>query len=171
MTAPFERSWRRRIHLQICASALTIGVLTITPAYAAEAITVVLDQAKIARLPDRVATIVIGNPLIADVAIQAGGLMVITGKGYGITNLIALDRAGAVLREQSIQVRGPTDDVVVVYRGPNRETYSCTPDCEHRITLGDTPDYFNTTLGETTARNGGAQGSLAAQPAQQTQQK
>ena len=35
------------------------------------------------KLPTRVATIVIGNPLIADAALQAGGILVITGKGYG----------------------------------------------------------------------------------------
>ena len=39
------------------------------------------------KLPDKVATIVIGNPLIADAALQAGGLLVITGKGYGTTNM------------------------------------------------------------------------------------
>jgi len=166
MTAPFERNWRRA-QLQFCASALTVAILMITPADAAEAITVVLDQAKIARLPDRVATIVVGNPLIADVTIQSDGLMVITGKGYGITNLIALDRTGAVLREQSIEVQGPTEDIVVVYRGATRESYSCTPNCERRIMLGDTPDFFNAALGETNARNSGAQGSAVAPPAQQ----
>ena len=30
----------------------------------------------------------IGNPLIADLSIQPGGLAVITGKGYGATNFI-----------------------------------------------------------------------------------
>jgi Flp pilus assembly secretin CpaC len=167
MTAPFHRNWRRRTRLQIYASVLTVAVLMIAPGEAAETITVFLDQAKIARLPDRVATIIIGNPLIADVTIQSGGLMVITGKGYGVTNLIALDRAGAVLREQSIQVQGPNGDVVVVYRGLARESYSCTPVCERRITLGDTPEFFDATLGETGARNNGAQGSAITPPQQQ----
>ena len=27
----------------------------------------------------------IGNPLIADATVQPGGIMVITGKGYGVT--------------------------------------------------------------------------------------
>ena len=46
------------------------------------------------RLPERVATIVIGNPLIADATLQSGGILVLTGKGYGATNLLALDRVG-----------------------------------------------------------------------------
>ena len=43
--------------------------------------------------------------------------MVITGKGYGMTNLIALDRAGAVLMEKTVEVHGPRGSIVVVYRG------------------------------------------------------
>jgi hypothetical protein len=168
MTAAIERDRRYHSRLHVCASALIALGLMMIPASAAETITVFLDQAKITRLPDRVATVIVGNPLIADVSIQAGGLMVITGKGYGATNLIALDRSGAVLREQSIQVQGPTGDVIVVYRGANRESYSCTPICERRITLGDTPEYFDATLGQTGSRNSGAQGSAIAPAPGQT---
>ena len=73
---------------------------------AAADINVILDQAKLVKLPERVATIVIGNPLIADATVQTGGLMVITGKGYGATNIIALDRTGAVLMERPSRCRG-----------------------------------------------------------------
>jgi hypothetical protein len=125
------------------------------PATSAE-ITVVLDQARIAKVPDHTSTIVVGNPLIADVSIQAGGTMVVTGKGYGLTNLIALDRTGKVLAEQQVRVRAPSDSVVV-YRGVARESYSCSPYCERRITLGDTPDFFDTTLAQTGNRNARAQ--------------
>ena len=79
----------------------------------------------------------IGNPIIADLSIQPGGIGVITGKGYGATNVIVMDATGAVLMEKSIEVKGPSDPTVVVYRGVNRNTYSCTPVCEPRITLGD----------------------------------
>ena len=68
-------------------------------------------------MPDRVATIVIGNPLIADASLQTGGLMVITGKGYGTTNLIALDRKGNALLEKVVQVLGPQRDTIVVLQG------------------------------------------------------
>ena len=66
-----------------------------------------------------------------------------------------------MLREQSIEVRGPREDVVVVYRGVNRESYSCTPNCERRITLGDNPEYFAAALGEAGDRSSRAQGSAA----------
>lgn len=114
-----------------------------------DAIMVALDQAKLIRIPDRVNTIVIGNPLIADIAVQPGGLLVITGKGYGNTNIIALDRSGTPLLEKEIVVEGPRD-VVVVYRGIERETYSCAPKCEPRITIGDSAPYFTRNLAQTT---------------------
>lgn len=114
----------------------------------AEAIAVNVDQAKLVKLPGRVATIVVGNPLIADVTLQAGGLIVVTGKGYGATNFIALDRGGEILVDRQIQVEGPTDRLVTVYRGVERESYSCMPVCQRRVTLGDSDNYFNTTIGQ-----------------------
>ena len=153
-----------RSSLARLAAALALTVLMPFAATAAETINVRLDQAKIARLPDRVATIVFGNPLIADVSLQQGGLMVITGKGYGVTNLIALDRGGNLLSEQSIMVQGPTENVVVVYRGVERESYSCTPRCERRITLGDSADFFDSTINQSGNRNSRAQGASGSAP-------
>ena len=124
----------------------------------AEAVSVNIDQAQIVRLPDRVATIVIGNPLIADATLQGGGILVVTGKGYGATNLLALDRTGRVIMNQTVQVLAPAgDDLVTVYRGVERESYSCAPDCSRRITLGDSPAYFNAALSQSGSRNGQAQ--------------
>jgi Pilus formation protein N terminal region len=158
MTALFAFCRRRRAHGLVLAAALAATVAA-APACAAEAITVALDQATITKLPERASTIVIGNPLIADVSLQPGGLMVLTGKGYGMTNLIALDRAGAVLMERSVEVQGPRGNTVIVYSGVERGTYSCTPDCERRITLGDSNAYFDAIINETGARNGMAQGA------------
>jgi Pilus formation protein N terminal region len=117
-----------------------------------------VDQAQVLKLPERTATLVVGNPLIADAAVQPGGIIVITAKSYGVTNLVALDRAGATLMEHTIQVRGPVDNVVVLYRGIERESYSCTPNCQRRIMLGDTTAYFNSTLTQTGNLNSLAQG-------------
>lgn len=129
------------------------AAIALAPAKAAEALNVVLDQATILKMPEKVATIVIGNPLIADVAVQSGGLVVVTGKGYGSTNIIALDRAGAVLMERPIVVSGAVGPTVQVYRGIQRETYSCTPNCERRITLGDSVEYFTQTIGQSGVRD------------------
>jgi hypothetical protein len=124
----------------------------------ADSVQINLDQAQVLRLPAGVATIVIGNPLIADGSLQAGGLLVVTGKGYGTTNLMALDHSGRVLMDKRITVAGPaSSDLVVVYKGIDRESYSCAPTCQPRITtLGDNPAYFGAALGQTAARSSAA---------------
>jgi hypothetical protein len=156
-----QRGARGRCRRYAFVVALALGsAFGMRAAGAAETLTVVLDQAQIMPLPDRVGTIIIGNPLIADVALQAGGTMVITGKGYGSTNLIVLDRGGATVMTKTIQVVGPRD-AVVMYRGIDRESYSCAPTCERRITLGDAPPYFDATLGQAGARTSSATGAAA----------
>lgn len=111
-----------------------------------DTIAVSVDQAKLVKLPTRVATLVVGNPLIADVTLQSGGMIVVTGKGYGATNVIAMDRAGDILVDRTILVSGPADKIVTIYRGIDRESYSCTPGCERRATLGDSEKYFKSVL-------------------------
>ena len=118
-----------------------------------EQIVVHLDEARVIKLPDRTATVVIGNPLIADISVQPGSLAVVTGKSYGATNIIIMDNSGAVLTEHNVEVQGPTDKIVVVYRGINRATYSCTPECAARVTLADHTEFFSDTLARMAARN------------------
>jgi hypothetical protein len=128
----------------------------------AGAIAVNVDQAKLVKLPTRAATIVVGNPLIADVTLQNGGIIVVTGKGYGATNFIAMDRGGEVLVDRVIQVEGPTDQLVTVYRGVERETYSCMPVCQRRMTLGDADPYFKSVSDQANQLAGQASGTAAA---------
>lgn len=156
MTSPFRRCIFERL------SALAVAMAFVAPFGAPHAhassdiIPVMLDQARVLKLPDNLATLVVGNPLIVDVTVQSGGILVLTGKGYGVTNLIALDRSGRVLLDHLVEVQGAPDSITV-YRGISRESYSCTPFCDRRITLGDSPDYFDKTLKQATERNGKAQ--------------
>ena len=151
----FARPRGRNLSLSCAALSLLI-VMPFSPAVAdapsADGLTIVLDEARLIRMPDRTATLVIGNPLIADASIQSGGLMVLTGKGYGQTNLIALDREGNKLLEKTLLVKR-SGELVTVYRGILRESYSCAPQCEPRNTLGDVPAFFNITLNQTVTRN------------------
>jgi hypothetical protein len=152
------RKMGRPFRFALLSALLLLPTLGAPRAHAAESIRVAIDQATLIRLPEKVGTIIVGNPLIADVAVEANGTVVVTGKGYGATNIIALDRQGNVLMERAIDVQGPRDQTVVVFRGIDRETYSCQPTCERRITLGDQPQYFGATLSQTSNRNVQAQG-------------
>ncbi len=155
---------RARARVSFCT--LLIGVLlwpaAALAAPAADTIAVYVDQAKLVKLPAKVATIVVGNPLIADVTLQTGGIVVVTGKGYGATNFIAMDRAGDILVDRTIQVEGPTDQLVTIYRGVERESYSCRPICQKRVTLGDGESYFKAAIDQAGSLSGQASGAAAA---------
>lgn len=133
------------------AFAIALGALG--AAQAAEPIYVQLDQAKIARLPASAVTLIIGNPMIADVTmLKVSGTMVITGKSFGETNLVALDKNGELVAESPIRVRGG-DSVLVVQRGAERESYSCSPECRFTPQLGDSQKLFVSTTTQIQQRN------------------
>jgi Flp pilus assembly secretin CpaC len=158
------------LRTRVCAvfgfRSLAIGLLLWPAAAFAEpssdTVAVNVDQAKLLRLPGRVATIIIGNPLIADVTLQPGGLVVVTGKGYGATNFIATDRSGQVLMDRMIQVEGPAEQMVTVYRGIDRETYSCMPICQRRVTLGDGESFFKAAIDQVSTLSSQAASSAAS---------
>ncbi|MBR0873803.1 pilus assembly protein N-terminal domain-containing protein [Bradyrhizobium tropiciagri] len=151
-----------RVGIIFAAAAMLLWPAVSTAAPDPDRIAVNVDQAKLVKLPTGIATIVVGNPLIADVTLQNGGVVVVTGKGYGATNFIALDRTGQVLVDRQIQVEGPTDQLVTVYRGIDRETYSCMPVCQRRVTLGDGENYFKATMDQAGSLSSQASGSGAA---------
>jgi Flp pilus assembly secretin CpaC len=159
-------SLRTRVRASFGFRSLAMGIL-LWPAVALadtapDPIAVNVDQAKLVKLPSHVATIVVGNPLIADVTLQTGGVIVVTGKGYGATNFIAMSRSGEVLVDRVIQVEGPTDQLLTIYRGVERESYSCMPICQRRVTLGDGEGYFKSTMDQAGSLSGQASGAAAA---------
>ena len=104
------------------------------------------DQSQLLRLPRPVSEIIIGNPTIADVAIQGGNMLVVTGKTFGITNIIALDSERNVIQDQRVIVERDERRVVYVNRAGMRQSFSCTPNCSPTITIGDDPAYFDQVL-------------------------
>ena len=157
-------STRLRFAFQALAAGMLMWPIAAIAEPSANTVSVNVDQARLVKLPARVATIVVGNPLIADVALQSGGVLVVTGKGYGATNFIAMDRAGEVLVDRLIQVEGPTDQLITVYRGVERESYSCMPVCQRRVTLGDGDTYFKSAMDQ--AGNLSGQATSASAPKQ-----
>ncbi len=150
---------RARFGLRLLAAGFLLWPAVSLAAPDPDRIAVYVDQAKLVKLPAKVSTIVVGNPLIADVTLQSGGIIVVTGKGYGATNFIAMDRNGEVLVDRQIQVEGPTDQLVTVYRGVERESYSCMPICQRRITLGDGETYFKSAIDQAGTLSGQASGA------------
>jgi len=148
----------------VAASLLTWG--TMAQAHAAEnvaaaetsSLSVTLNYASLIKVPEATTTLVIGNPTVADAAVQRNHVLVITGKSYGSTNILALDKNGTPLRQIKVQVKASPDQTLTVQRGMDRQTYSCTPRCEQVLTLGDSADSFGALTGQINSRNSSATG-------------
>ena len=124
-----------------------------------DSVLVLVDHAKVVRLPEKARTVIVGNPAIADVTLQRNGVMVVTGKSFGVTNLIALDASGTLLAESLVRVSAASDALLTVQRGMERESYSCTPVCQPSLQLGDAQKYFGEAGAQATSRNALATGA------------
>jgi hypothetical protein len=109
----------------------------------ADDLVVVYDQSQLLRLPRPAADIIIGNPSIADVTVQGGNLLVVTGKTFGMTNIIALDSERNIIQDQRVIVQRDDRRMVHMYKGGLRQTFSCTPKCSPTMTIGDDTAYFD----------------------------
>lgn len=130
--------------------ALLLGVASLQPVQAIDGggvpslVPVLVDNAKLIRLPEKTQMVIIGNPLIADVSLQKNGVVILTGKSFGTTNLIALDSSGSMIAESMIRVEAQQAATVTVQRGAEeRASYSCTPNCQPTAQLGDSTKWFS----------------------------
>lgn len=145
----------RRICAQISA-ILALSFAVAMPALAMETVIVALDRAKMVKVPSGTQTMVIGNPLVADVTLLKGNdTMVLTGRSFGSTNLILLDASGTPIAESLVEVTD-APGALTVQRGNSRESYSCTPRCAPAIALGDDTKFLNENLGNVRTRAGAA---------------
>lgn len=99
-------------------------------------IDVIMNQATIVKLTRAADTIVIGNPAIADAAVQDSTTIVLTGKGFGTTNMVVLDVDGEPIVDQQITVSRNDTNSLRIYRRASMQTYSCTPYCEGAYKTG-----------------------------------
>lgn len=118
-----------KLCLSLGAATLLSAVFSVT-AFAGPGIEVVMNQAKIIKLARAADTVVVGNPAIADAAVQDANTLVLTGKGFGVTNLVVLDGDGSPIVDEQIVVTRSTASSVRIYRRAEVQTLSCTPYCE-----------------------------------------
>ncbi|MDP2355313.1 MAG: pilus assembly protein N-terminal domain-containing protein [Beijerinckiaceae bacterium] len=145
--------------LALTASIVTFAAVRAQDAQPSESIQLVLNKAKVLQLPANASTVVVGNPAVADVTIvRRTKYMVLTGKGFGETNLIALDSQGRSVGESVIRVSASTNSMIV-QRGMERETWDCTPRCQPTFSLGDSGKYASENAGQMQSRNSSVGGA------------
>lgn len=133
---------------RISAAALTgavlaaCGLLGAATASAGD-LQIQYDQVMLQPLDEPAANIIIGNPSIADVTLQNNKMLIITGKTFGITNLIVLNSDEKVIFNERLMVRSDDRKVVSLIRGGSTSTYNCAPKCEPVLKIGDDKDYYS----------------------------
>lgn len=109
--------------------ALTAAGLLATPALA-QTLSVRADQAVRIALPAPAKDVAVGNPAIADVMVLDERNILVLGKGFGTTNVIALDRAGRLILDRVVVVSAADAGKVTIYKGTSASQYACAPRCE-----------------------------------------
>ena len=149
---PFPFSPKLACRLAAVAALIRLGAAD--PAFAAsnDIVEVLIDQAALIRLDRPAAEIVVGNPSIADVSVQSGKLLVVTGKSFGETNLIVMDADSKVVVSRRLIVQEPRIGFVTLYRGSSRQTLHCSPYCTPPLVIGDSPDAFGAVASQITTK-------------------
>jgi hypothetical protein len=156
----------RRIVPVLTLAVATVALACPPTVATARDLIVRYDQSQLLRLPRPVSEIIVGNPSIASVTVQGGNMLVITGKTFGVTNVIALDADRNVIQDQRIQVSRDHHNVVHVHRGAERHSYSCVPTCSPMLSIGDDAKFFGTVLSQNRDKTRFSEGLLEKEAAQ-----
>ncbi len=143
MMFPFENIFGTFRKFLATMAIMAFVAVAGSSARGAEVMRVTIDEAALLRLPVPAAQIILGNPAIADVAIQDSKLLVVTGKAYGSTNVIVLDHKGDVITERRLTVVGNTAGRVTLFKGSARYSYQCDDTCNGRLAIGDAKEHVD----------------------------
>lgn len=114
------------------------------PAAAAD-VSLALDEVRTLTFATPVATVYVGNPAIADITMIDARHAFVQGKGYGRTNIVALNPDGKQVFGSRVNVTGSDSaGTVTLNRGAQRVTYNCSgARCEPAPVPGDGKDSEN----------------------------
>jgi hypothetical protein len=117
----------KRQTFDIAAMAAALGLVSVAAAHA-EAVSLPLHHAMRVSVNGAATAVLVGNPSVADVTVIDSRTLFITGRNYGGTNIIALDRYGQTVFSGDVVVVSPAT-AVKVYRGGARTDLACAPTC------------------------------------------
>jgi Flp pilus assembly secretin CpaC len=128
----------------LLASAIVIALPA--SAYAA-GLSIAMDEVRTISFEKPIATVYVGNPAIADITMIDSRHAFLIGKGFGATNIVALDSDGKQVFDSPVAVLANSStagSTLVLNRGTQRVTYSCTAShCEAMAAPGDSKDVFD----------------------------
>ena len=111
------------------AAAAVFGAALATPALAQDSLLVDIDQTARIQLRAPAGSVIVGNPQIADITVVDANTLYVTGKGYGITEIVAVDSIGRTLFQSQIIVSAGDEGRVRVWRGGQVTEMACGSTC------------------------------------------
>ncbi len=93
------------------------------------ALNVEIDRSARVQLSGPASSVIVGNPAIADVTVVDANTLFIVGKGYGVTEVVAVDGLGRTLFQREIVVSGGSTGTVRVWRGAQATEMACGSSC------------------------------------------
>lgn len=99
---------------------------------------VFMNQARVLRLDRPVAKVIVGNSEVADATVADAKTIVLTGRSFGTTNLVLLDKDGNAIADERVLVSIDEGNTVRVFKQTERTVLSCTPNCEQHAQTGTT---------------------------------
>ena len=121
------------------------------------------DHTRRVKLDREAATILVGNPAIADVTVLSKRTMFVSARSVGSTNIVALDEDENEIASWEVFVREPEAKRVTLRQGPTRENYQCAPYCERSLSQNDSPGAHSSHMGVISAEMGLDQRAVGVQ--------
>jgi hypothetical protein len=129
--------------LLLVTFALLVSLTGLTLAQTSDAVQLTPGFTRLLSFDRSIATVVIGNPEVADARAQTDRSIVVVGKAVGITNLIALDPTGAEVFNALVIVGARDAGKVVIHTRKQLHeywAYRCT--AENCVRVEDRLEYL-----------------------------
>jgi Flp pilus assembly secretin CpaC len=130
-----------------------------------DSVALALDEVHTLTFRTPVATVYVGNPSIADVTMIDARHAFVQAKGYGRTNIMALNRDNVMVFNTHVSVTSNNGGgTVTLNRGVQRVTLNCAGGrCEATPTPGDAKELFDSAVGQIAGHQNAARGAALAE--------
>lgn len=98
---------------------------------------VTIDHARVYKTEEKIGSIIVGNPSVADITVKSPTELILFGITPGTTSLTLFGTKGEEIESISISVRNQTSNRLTLQTGAVRYTFSCTNVCEQVPAIGD----------------------------------
>ena len=114
--------------------AVSAAVLTAGAALAQSgSMNLAVDTSQRVAVRGAISSIIVANPQIADATVVDANTLFVTGKGYGSTQITAVDAIGRILFQNQIVVTGNQAGAVRVWRGGQVTDMACAASCSPSV--------------------------------------